>query len=76
MMGLIFKNGGNPNQTLENGVTALMIAVSTGNAQLAEALIKAGAQIDAKNKDGQTALDLALKNSNPKIINLLKTATP
>jgi ankyrin repeat protein len=72
MIDLIFKNGGNPNQTMENGVTPLMIAATTGNTQLVKALLDAGAQISPKNKDGQTALDLAMKNGNPEIIRLLK----
>jgi len=74
MVDLIFQNGGNPNQTLENDVTPLMVAATNGDSQLIKGLLKAGARIDAKNKDGQTALDLALQKRNPEIISLLEDA--
>jgi hypothetical protein len=40
----------------ENGKTALMHAVSTGNSNIIEILLLANANVDLKDKDGKTAL--------------------
>ncbi|XP_070549552.1 probable serine/threonine-protein kinase roco5 [Ptychodera flava] len=42
-------------------LTALHVACREGNADVAEVLIKHGADVNAKNKDGDTALDATVK---------------
>ena len=47
-----------------DGETALMLAVKTGNAHFAETLLAKGANPNIKNKNGRTASDYADKNYN------------
>ena len=46
------------NATDSDGWTALMYAVTVGDAVCVEKLVKAGADISIKNADGETAIDL------------------
>mgnify|MGYP002038895801 CR=1 FL=1 len=50
-----------------NGDTALIVAVKTKNEAIANALIKAGADVTIKNKDGNTALFYAIRMNMPGI---------
>ncbi|KAF0716586.1 Aste57867_2764 [Aphanomyces stellatus] len=50
-------HGANVNETLENGDTALHIAMKRGNRAAALALLSAGADINAVNGDGSRAID-------------------
>jgi len=54
------------------GHTALMAAAETGNRDLVESLLKAGANPNARDKNGITPLKFA--QNSPEIINLLKAA--
>ena len=45
-----------PNQTTENGKTALMLAVVDGHSEVAKVLLDNGAAPNHANKIGQTAL--------------------
>ena len=47
------------NQTDNEGLTALMIAAQEGNWQLIPSLVLAGANVQAKDMDGYTALHWA-----------------
>jgi len=62
----LLKAGADPNiQDKFNNWTALMnLAIWSGDTDLMETLVEAGADINAKNNDGQTALDI-LKNEYP-----------
>ena len=64
--------GANVNiKTEDLGLTPLMIAVSEGYFEMAEMLIKLGADINKKNKFGDTALMYAVIYTEPKLIKLL-----
>ncbi len=52
----------------------LIFAVIGGNPDVVRLLIERGADIDAKTKEGKTALDIARLLKHPKIVDLLKQA--
>jgi hypothetical protein len=52
-------------------MTSLMFASERGLLELARLLIKHGANINARNHDGQTAIDVARQNGNENIVELL-----
>ena len=56
------------------GDSSLMYFSKTGNKDIVELLLKAGADVNIKNKDGKTALMLAQENNNTAIVELLKSA--
>lgn len=58
------------------GNTPLMDGVKKGNAKIVKILLEAGADVDAKNKNGETALSLAekLTKNKEEIIKLLSEA--
>ena len=69
---LLFKAGADPNQTLGNGETPLMMAARTGSVPVIELLLERGARIDAREKlRGTTALMWAVANSNTDAVRLL-----
>lgn len=45
-----------------------------GNPEIVKLLIARGAEVNAKDKDGQTALSLAIRNNMPEIAEILKEA--
>ena len=55
-------------------VTALQVAASRGNLMLAQDLIKEGADLLAKNNEGQDAYQIAMKNGHIKIAKMIKEA--
>jgi ankyrin repeat protein len=57
-------HGTNVNAVSAKGVTALMIAAARDNAPMIGVLIRAGARVDLKSEEGQTALDIAMQNGN------------
>lgn len=61
--------------TIKNnrGQTALMLAAQYGSINVAKELLEAGAQIDAHDPDGNTALDYALQTNNLQMIALLSS---
>lgn len=64
--------GGNPNTTTWRGETPLMIAARKyGSYSLAKELIGAGANVNARNSLGQTALTIAEQNNNAPVVELL-----
>jgi len=54
------------------GYTSLMIAANNGQHDLAKFLISKGADVNAKAKDGSTALSLATKENDTAMVKLLK----
>jgi uncharacterized protein len=58
----LLKNGADYNSKNEEGSTLLMLAAGTGNLQMVEMLVEAGAEVDATDARGWTALFKALFN--------------
>lgn len=68
----LIKNGMSPNTTNQNRTTPLMRAAGLGNNQAIKILLEKGADIQAKDKNGNTALTWAvLEHDFPKTIKLL-----
>ena len=57
---LLIRQGANVNSANRDGSTPLMAAATRGSDVIVKALLDAGAQVTAKNKTGQTALDIAI----------------
>jgi ankyrin repeat protein len=57
-----------------DGRTPLMIAVRMGNIQVCQVLLTKGADVNAKDSEGKTALKLARERDNAKVIELLQLA--
>lgn len=53
------------------GVTIPISACVGGNADVAELLLRCGAEIDARDRDGKTALMIAVINGQQKLVELL-----
>lgn len=60
-----------PNQVDGEGNTGLRIAAANGNLQIAAILIKAGANLDLRDKLGNTALHLAVDRNQVEMAQLL-----
>lgn len=60
-----------PNQVDDQGRTGLQIAATSGNLQIAAILIKAGANLDARDRLGNTALHLAVDRNQAEVAQLL-----
>lgn len=73
----LLKKGANPNlRDSETGETLLMSAARYSTPEVVKALIDGGADVNARNKSGQTALTLADNKDNlwrKEIVTLLKT---
>jgi ankyrin repeat protein len=52
--------------------TALMKAAGNGFAEVVEALIQAGADVDARDEDGEAAADRARENGYPTVLRVLR----
>ena len=52
---------------------ALHIAAQSGNAEIVKLLLEHGAEVDAKNKYGESALHVAARSGNAEIVELLLT---
>lgn len=72
----LLKKGANPNlRDSESGETLLMSAARYSTPEVVQALIEGGADVNVRNKSGQTALTLADNNDNlrrEEIVALLK----
>ncbi len=58
----------------EDGLTALIYAVSMGHVEVVQQLLQAGADVNAKEKEGRTALTLAKEKGHKEVIKMLKKA--
>ncbi len=68
---LLIQYGANPNDTLENGYSVLMMAASFGSFEVLENLLKNGANVKQTRKvDGMTALMFATFNGDIKKVKL------
>ncbi|GAC1694583.1 MAG: hypothetical protein NVS9B5_37490 [Terriglobales bacterium] len=63
---LLLAAGANPNMTDNSGGTPLMNAAHYGNPTIVQALVLAGAKIDARNTEGKTAIEIAIEAGNAK----------
>ncbi len=68
----VLDNGGDPNKQDAGGYTALMYAAGKGLNGAVRVLLAAGANRDKKNKEGQTALQLATASSAKHVMEMLK----
>jgi len=59
----------------ENGATPLFLAALTGRKYMAELLIANKADLNTKNKNGHTPLDVAVEANHPDIVELLQQQT-
>src|ERR1700690_1216633 len=57
------------NQANDHGATALMMAVDMGSPETVKLLVQAGANVDARDKQGRSAVERA--EGNPEILKLL-----
>ncbi|MFH1116297.1 MAG: ankyrin repeat domain-containing protein, partial [Pseudomonadota bacterium] len=65
----------NVNARNETGKTAVMFAASEGQPEVVETLLKAGADPDLKDKDGDTAASLAKKKGHYDVVSILEQAS-
>ena len=74
----LIKNGENPNQADEGGITALMWAADNGHSETAKVLLDNGADPNQADKDGWTALMRAVADGHSDIAKVLldNGATP
>lgn len=63
-----------PNLLSDNGYTPLQYAAMRGNAQMVELLIRNGASVAVLSKDGESAVELALKMGHGAAADVLKKA--
>jgi ankyrin repeat protein len=63
-----------PNLHHDNGYTPLQYAAMRGNAQMVELLLRNGANVGTLSKDGESAVELALKIGHTKVEQVLKAA--
>jgi hypothetical protein len=71
----LIRNGVDPDVRF-GGETPLMVAARNGRLQICRALIHAGADVKAKNVEGQTALSLAQAGKHTAVVKLLKKSAP
>jgi hypothetical protein len=76
MLQQMVQSGGNPKETDPAGGTTLMWAAAdeVGRTDLVKELLKLGVDVNAKNKDGDTALTWALRRGNTPIVDMLRKA--
>jgi ankyrin repeat protein len=70
MARLLIRRGASVNHVDKLGMTPLLYAASIdfGDAAMIDLLLKSGARLDARNKDGKTALDLAREYQHTHLI--------
>ena len=66
--------GFDPNLLSDNGYTPLQYAAMRGNPQMVELFIRNGANVNVLSKDGESAMELALKMSHGEAADVLKKA--
>ena len=63
-----------PNLTADNGYTPLMYAAARGDAKMVELLLRNAADVNRLSRDGETAIELALKAGASETADVLKQA--
>ena len=73
---VLLSAGAHPDECDQRKLTPLMAAIMTDEPKLAtiRQLIAAGADVNAKDQNGESVLDWALKYRNPEIVSMLKAA--
>ena len=66
--------GANVDLDPSNFGTPLMLYAENGDAEFVDLLLRYGANIILKNKDGKTAIDMARENGHTKVVRLLENA--
>ena len=69
---LLRKHGGMTGEKLKLGTTLLHIAAKEGKMETIELLIASGADVNAKDKNGETPLDYAISTDHTVIADLLR----
>ena len=76
MVKLLIARGAAPNiRDTGEGFTALMFAAAEGQVEVIKALLSHGADVTIKDKDGDAALDFAVKNGHQVAAGLLRKET-
>lgn len=65
-------SGANPNAPQGDGVTTLHAAAAAGRTGIVRLLLFNGADLDARTPEGETALDLAVRNGKAEIAGILR----
>ncbi len=75
---LFLSRGADVNEVDGVGYTALLLAASIdfGDTEILDVLLASGARIDARNRSGETALDLARKYGHTRFVARLTKAAP
>ena len=63
-----------PNLIADNGYSPLMYAAARGDAKMCDLLIRNGADVRLMSKDGDTAIELALKSGSGEVADALRKA--
>ncbi|MGB7541486.1 MAG: ankyrin repeat domain-containing protein [Burkholderiales bacterium] len=63
-----------PDMIADNGYTPLMYATARGDARMVELLLRNGANVSIMSKDGDTAIELALRVGSQECTDILKKA--
>ena len=63
-----------PNLIADNGYSPLMYAAARGDAKMCELLIRNGSDVRLMSKDGDTAIELALKIGSSEVADMLRAA--
>jgi ankyrin repeat protein len=70
----VLSMGFDPNLLSDNGYTPLQYAAMRGNAQMVELFIRNGASVGIMSRDGESAVELALKLGHIQAAEVMKTA--
>ena len=70
----VLSMGFDPNLLNDNGYTPLQYAAMRGNAQMVELFIRNGASVSTLSKEGESAMELALKMGHAETAEVLKKA--
>lgn len=70
----VLSMGFDPNLHSENGYTPLQYAAMRGNAQMVEVFLRNGANVSVLSKEGESAVELALKMNHTEAADVLKKA--
>jgi ankyrin repeat protein len=70
----VLSMGFDPNLLSDNGYTPLQYAAMRGNAQMVELFVRNGANVGAMSRDGESAVELALKLGHTQAAEVMKTA--
>jgi len=71
---MAIEDGWDPDTDYGDGFTALMSAAIDDNVAVTRALIRAGADVNAMNRNGSTPLDFAIANDSKKVEDVLVRA--